>query len=129
MRTYVFKVTLEMSHSHIEESEQRIDMNLTGEAAAGSDAAHVLGEGAADMLNGSSMQPGMAIEVPQKGKGKGRGKGNGQNKGEEKGRGKKKDEPCFARSSSVCIINFSCAGTMSCCRLHMCSACHASGHT
>ena len=98
-------MTIDLSHSHIEESEDRTQIQLSGGASSSSDAARALGAGADTLFAGSSMQPGVPAVMPESSAGKGAGKG-GKGKGGGKGgqgkSGKKDPEPRLA-SISTCM--------------------------
>ena len=86
------QVTVDLTHTHIEESEDRVEIAASGAASSGSDAARVLGEHAESLYGGSSMLPGVGVPlVPEAGKGSGR-KGK-DNKGKGHGKGKKEPTP------------------------------------
>ena len=99
IRGWLAKVTIELTHSHLEESEDRLEMKITGGASSSSDAARALGANAGSLFSGSSMQPGVPMvphdSNPGKGAKGGRGKGEGKGKGAGKS-GKKEPEPCLA---------------------------------
>ncbi|CAE7643101.1 unnamed protein product, partial [Symbiodinium pilosum] len=76
----LYYVTIDLSHSHIEESEDRMQIQLSGGASSSSDAARALGAGADTLFAGSSMQPGVPAVMPESSAGKGAGKG-GKGKG------------------------------------------------
>ena len=102
------KVVLDISHSIIEESEERVQMHMKGSASAGSDAARILGE-TAPSFGGSSMEPAIpgsassssaALETDLT---EGKGKGKGKTKG--KGKGSKKKEPVEHLASQTLSIS------------------------
>ena len=103
---YIYdKVTIDLTHSHIEESEDRLEVNLTGGASSSSDAARALGGSANALFGGSSMMPGVPSTLPvsedSKGKGKGRGGrwgGESGAAGKGSGKTKKEEEPCLAHT-------------------------------
>ena len=90
------QVTLDISHSTIEESEQRVEIATAAVVDTNSEAANALGESALSMFAGSAMEPGVASLLPEgeaeepghagkggKGKdkkGKGKGKGSARKK-------------------------------------------------
>ena len=95
-------MTLDITRSTIEESEDRIEISASGSASAGSTAGEALGA-SLPSLGGSSMEPGVilppVIDEEALGQGRGRkgkgGKGKGANGagGREGGKGKGKKEP------------------------------------
>ena len=99
------QVTLDISHSTIEESEQRMEITTEATIDTLSEAASALGENALNMFGSSSMEPGVASLMlgsegdaeeswpagTKGGKGKGK-KGQGKGKdGKGKGSGRKKE--------------------------------------
>ena len=85
----MLQVTLDLTHSHLEESEDRIEIGISGSASSSSDAARALSAGVDNLFGGSPMMPGVPTALPgndPKGKAKGKGKGPGA-------KGKKEPEP------------------------------------